>query len=55
MGPKTRQRLDELYEEYRQARADGELARAVRLLTRIHEIESAADESTPTTPEDERT
>lgn len=45
MGPKTAKRLDELREEYRAACKEGELARAVRLLTRINRIENGEPEA----------
>lgn len=40
MGPKEQEKYDELYAEYKAARANGEMGRAIRLLTRLNRIEN---------------
>ena len=40
IGPKTQEHLDELEAEFREAKAAGELGRAVRLLTKLNSLRS---------------
>lgn len=40
MGPKEQEKLDALYKRYREARANGEMGEAVRLLNEMNELEA---------------
>jgi hypothetical protein len=44
MGPKEQQKYDELYDEYKAARANGEMGLAVRLLTQLNRLENGESE-----------